>query len=149
MRVMPSATNLFAAVAMCILALYVSGLIPPLLDEGTDMGYFFYVNAIIGIVVGWKVVGGRTGRGWVAGVNAGLTGVVALVFWAIFVQACNEMVRLAMRNRFDGAFEALTSIFQIGVEWFLMILTAPIIGSLLVGAVLVGLVAEMAAQRWN
>lgn len=149
MRIMPSATNLFAAVAMGILAVIVSGFVPPLLDEGTDMGYFFHVNALLGIVIGWKVVGSRTGRGWVAGINAGLTGVVALLFWAIFVQACNEMVRLAMRNRFDGAFEALTAIFSIGVEWFLMVMTLPIITTFLIGAVAVGLVAESAAQRWK
>lgn len=149
MRVMPSATNLFAAIAMGLVALYISTLIPPLLEEGTDMGYFFYVNAVLGIAIGWRVVGSRTGRGWVAGINAGLTGVVALMFWAIFVQACNEMVRLAMRNRFDGAFEALTAIFKIGTEWFVMILTVPIIASFLVGAVIVGLVAEAAAQRWK
>lgn len=149
MKVMPSATNLFAAIMMAGVAYFVSLLIPPLLPEGTDMGNFNLVNVAIGIVCGWQVVGKRTGRGWVAGVNAGITGVVALVFWGLFVQAGNEMVRLAMRNRYDGAFEALTAIFQIGTEWFLLMLTAPIIITLAVGAIAVGLVAEAAAQRWR
>lgn len=149
MKVMPSATNLFAAISMALLALFVSTLIPPLLPEGTDMGNFQIVNMVIGIVCGWQVVGKRTGRGTVAGINAGITGVVAFVFWGLFVQAANEMVRLAMRNRFDGAFEALIAIFQLMTEWFMLMITVPIITTLVIGAIVVGLVAESAAQRWR
>ena len=50
--------------------------------------------------------GQTRGRGWTAGINNGLTGVASLVFWALFVQGCYEMFRLAMRNRYDGPFEA-------------------------------------------
>ena len=149
MNVQPSATNLAAGITLAAVAYYVSLLVPPLLPEGTDMGYFNYVNALIGFLVGWRVVGSRTGRGWVPGINAGVTGAVMLVFWALFVQSCNEMTRLAMRNRYDSAFEALVAIFEIGTEWFLMILTVPILSSLAIGAIVVGLIAEMAAQRYR
>lgn len=149
MRIMPSAANLFAAVMLCIVSVIASSFVPPLLPEGTDLGAFYVVNAGLGLVVGWLSVGGRTGKGWIAGVNAGITGVVVLLFWALFVQAANEMTRLAMRNRYDNALEAITAIFQIGAEWGLLIMTAPIITTLAVGGILTGLVAESAAQRWR
>ena len=149
MRIMPSAANLVAAIAMAIVALVVSSFIPPLLQEGTDMGYFFHVNAVIGLVVGWFTVGARTGRGWVAGINAGLTGAFMLVLLGLFVQACNEMVKLAMRNRYDSAFEALTAVFQIGAEWGWLMMTAPILITLAIGSAIAGLLAEGAARRWR
>lgn len=149
MKIMPSAANLFAAIMLALVALMVSSFVPPLLEEGTDMGNFFLVNAVIGLLVGWFSVGRRTGRGWIPGINAGITGVVLLVIWGVFVQSANEMVRLALRNRFDNAFEALTAIFQIGVEWGLLIMTTPILTTLGIGGVITGLVAESAAQRWR
>ena len=41
-------------------------------------------------------MGLRAGCGWTAGVNNGLTGVVALVFWAVFVQGSYKMFGQAM-----------------------------------------------------
>ena len=149
MRIMPSAANLVAALCLGALGYYVSGFVPPLLPEGTDMGAFFLVNLVIGALVGWFTIGRRTGRGWVPGINAGFTGVVMFVLWALFVQSCNEMTRLAMRNRYDNAFEAIVAIFEIGAEWGWMILTAPILTTLAIGGVITGLLAEFAAQRWR
>ena len=149
MKIMPSAANLFAAIILSVVALMVSSFIPPLLPEGTDMGNFFLVNFGLGLLVGWFSVGRRTGRGWIAGINAGITGAVLLVLWGLFVQAANEMTRLAMRNRYDNAFEALTAIFEIMVEWGLLMMTAPILITLAIGGVVTGLVAESAAQRWR
>jgi hypothetical protein len=149
MNIMPSATNLVAAFVLAAVAVYASLLIPPLLPEGTDIGYLHYVNAGIGALVGWQVIGSRTGRGWVSGINAGLTGAVMLVFWALFVQSCNEMTRQALRNRYDSVFEAIAAIVQIGAEWAIMIATIPIISGLLIGGAIAGLLGEFAARRWN
>ncbi len=146
---MPSAASLFAAISLGVVALMVSSFIPALLPEGTDMGNFYIVNFVIGLVVGWISVGTRTGRGWVAGINAGITGVVMLVFWGLFVQACNEMTRLAMRNRYDNAMEAIVAIFELMAEWGLLMLTVPIGVTLLIGGAVTGLIAESAAQRWR
>jgi hypothetical protein len=59
------------------------------------------------------------------------------------------MVRLAMRNRYDGPLEALTAIFEIGAEYALIIATVPIGVVLLIGAVVSGLLTEFAGNRWR
>jgi uncharacterized membrane protein YjjB (DUF3815 family) len=59
------------------------------------------------------------------------------------------MVRRAMRNRYDSAFEALVAVFELMVEWFLLMLNVPIISTLLIGAVVVGLIAEVGAKRFR
>ena len=54
-----------------------------------------------------------------------------------------------MKNRYDGAFEALVAIFEIGAEWALLMSTIPIWTTLLVGGMIVGLAAEFAWRTWR
>ena len=146
---MPDAARLVAAISLAIIAFIVSGQIMPLMPEGMDFGYFTWVNVAIGVVVGWIVMGKRAGRGITPAINNGLTGVVALVFWGLFVQGCYEMFDLAMHNRYDGPFEAVGAIFKIGLEYGIVMLEANIIITLLVGGVLAGLATEFAWRNWR
>ena len=146
---MPDAARLVAAICLAIIAFLVSQMVMPLMPEGTDFGYFTYVNLAIGVLCGWIVMGKRAGRGIVPAINNGLTGVAALLFWGLFVQGTYEMVDLAMRNRYGGPFEALAAIFEIGLEYGLMILVPNIIATILVGGVLAGLATESAWRRWK
>jgi len=75
--------------------------------------------------------------------------VFLLVLWGLFIQSCNEMTRLAMKNRYDGPFEAIAAVFQIGSEWGLMILTAPILTVMAVGAFVSGILTEYAWRTWR
>jgi hypothetical protein len=119
------------------------------MPDGTDFGWFNYVNALIGLCVGWSVMGKRAGRGIVAGINNGLTGTAVMMIWAIGVHACYEMFRLSMRNRYDGPMEAVTAIFLIGSEFGLIIATVPVIGVAVIGAVITGLATESASKHWT
>jgi len=146
---MPDAAKLVAAFGMAVLAFVVSFMIMPLFEEDTNFGWFVQVNMVVGLIVGWKVIGGRAGRGTVSAINVGLTAPVVLVFWGLFIQSSNEMVRIAMKNRYDDAFEALVAIFEIGAEWALLMSTVPIWATLLIGGMIVGLAAEFAWRTWR
>lgn len=146
---MPDAARLVAACSLALIAFIVSGQVMPRMPEGTDFGYFTYVNMGLGVLCGWIVMGKRAGRGITSAINNGLTGVAALVFWALFVQGCYEMFRLAMRNRYGGPFEAIFAIFEIGIEYGALLLHAPTLWTLLVGAVLAGLATEFAWRNWR
>lgn len=145
----PNACSLVAAACLAALGFVVSFQVMPLMPEGTDFGYFVWVNMGLGVLVGWIVMGKRAGRGTTAAINNGITGVAALVFWALFVQGCNEMVRLAMRNRYDGPFEAILAIFQIGMEYGLVLLVPGIIWTLLIGSLIAGFATEYAWRTWR
>ncbi|WP_170788573.1 TrgA family protein [Ruegeria lacuscaerulensis] len=146
---MPTASRLVAATCLLVVAFLVSSMVIENGEEGKDYGWFTYVNMLLGVICGWKVMGKRAGRGWTAGVNNGLTGMAALVFWGLFVQGCNEMIRLAMRHRYDGPFEALLAIFQISVEFGQQLLTPEILWTLAIGALVAGLATEEASRRWR
>lgn len=146
---MPTAARLVAAMCLALIAFIVSGQIIPLMPEGTDFGYFTLINIVLGVLTGWIVMGKRAGQGSTAAINNGITGVIVLLFWGLFVQGTYEMIHQAMRHRFDGPFEALMAIVKIGGEFGIAIMVPTVIATLLVGGILAGFAAEYAAKKWR
>lgn len=146
---MPSAARLVAAICLAVFAYIVSQLIKPLMPEGTDFSHFDTINVLLGVVIGWVAMGNRAGRGTTAGINNGMTGIFLLMLWGIGVQAAIEMTNLALKNRYDNVFEAITAVFQIGAEYAVQIATVEIGITLFLAAVVAGLLTEFAAKRWR
>jgi hypothetical protein len=146
---MPTAARLVAAILLALLAYVLSELVRPLMPEGTPFGSFNFINAFIGLCVGWVVMGPRAGRGTVPGINNGLTGTAVLFVWALGFHAATEMFRQAMRNRYDGPIEAVTAIFLIASEFGVKIAVPSVLLSALAGAIIVGIAVEFAARRWR
>ena len=148
-KFMPTASKLVAALLMALLAWIVSDMIKPLMDEGTDFGKFNIINAGIGFFTGWMVIGRRTGRGWSAAIGVGLTAVVVLVFWGLFLQSVHEMYLDSLKRRFGDPMEAFIAIFDIMWEYVRIIATRQIVTVLAVAGVAIGLLAEWAAKTWR
>ncbi len=146
---MPTAAKLFGAIFLAALAWVVSDLIRPLMPEGTDFGWFNYANAACGLFCGWKVIGKNAGRGTSQAVSMGFTGVVCLYLLAIFVQSCNEMLRLALDSRFAGPVQAVKGILDIALNWSAIIATPSVLGTLAVGGIVIGLMVEAISRRWK
>ena len=146
---MPTAAKLVAAVCLAALAFFTGETIKTLMPASTDFGMFTFVNIALGLVVGWLIMGPRAGRGMSAAISNGVTGTVALVFWALFVQAANEMVARSMARKYDTVMEALAGIFELIVEYGTILLDVRIILMLLCGGILTGIFAEIASARWR
>ncbi|MGB3246896.1 MAG: TrgA family protein [Sulfitobacter sp.] len=146
---MPTAARLTAAICLAAVGYILSRIVMPLMPESTDFGYFVPVNIGLGLLAGWILMGPRVGRGTTSAINNGLTGVFVLILWALFVQSCNEMTRLAMRNRYHDAFEAIVAIFEIGANWAWTIATKEFLIITVVCAVISGLLTEFAGKRWR
>lgn len=146
---MPTAAKLVAAIGLGALGWIASDVFRPLMPPETNFGIFNEFNVVLGLLCGWFVTGSRLGRGYAEGFSAGLTGVGALVFWALFLQSFNEMLRRALDNRYDGPVEGLTAVMELGVEYGTYMLDGTLIGLLVTGAVLVGLIGEWTSHRWS
>ena len=105
--------------------------------------------AVLGAVIGWGSVGARAGRGWSFGLTAGLTGGGVLMAAALAIEASAQMFRNAMRNRYDGAGEALADVFVIALERARELFSWEALGVLLIGGAAVGLLTELSARRWS
>jgi hypothetical protein len=144
-----TAPRLVAALLLACVGFLTSELIKPLMIEGTQFGYFSFANAALGLIVGWVVIGRRIGRGISAAISYGLTGAAALMFWGLFSQSVNEMLRLSLRRRYKGPFEALTDMVRIFVEFGATMATPQVLGTLFIGGVLAAVLAEVSARYWR
>jgi len=146
---MPTAARLVAAIGLSIVGWFGSELFRPLMPEDTNFGWFNVVNVVLGAICGWRVTGRRLGYGYAEGFSAGLTGVAALVFWALFLQSLNEMLKRALDNRYDGVIKGLTAMFDLMVDYGMTMINGPLIGALVTGGIVVGVVSEWVSHRWS
>ncbi|HBM59885.1 TrgA family protein [Salipiger marinus] len=146
---MTTAARLIAALCLAALGYLGSEEVKTLMPEGTGFGYFTWVTMGLGWLCGWLILGPRAGRGVASTQSHALTATAALVLLALLVQATNEMVRLAMRHRYDGPMEAFSAIFEIALEFGGHLLDAEFFLLMLGGAVVTGLLVELAARHWR
>ena len=146
---MPTAAKVVAAICLGALGWYASQVFRPLMPPETDFGYFNLVNVALGLLCGWFVVGKRVGRSYLESFSAGLTGVAAMVVWALFLQSFNEMLKLALQRRYEGPVEGIVAIFEIGVDYGQYMLNVELITVLVVGGMIAGFLAEWASRRWS
>jgi hypothetical protein len=146
---MPTASKLIAALLFGALAFFVSDLIKPLLEEGTQVGWFSLVNPIVGAVMGWRISGARAGYSMRASLGYGITTVAATVFWCLFIWAGYLMVEASMRLRYDGPMDALQDMGAMMIEFAGTMATPTVLGSLLVGALFFGWLTEQVSRRYT
>ncbi|KPP84468.1 MAG: hypothetical protein HLUCCO07_05055 [Rhodobacteraceae bacterium HLUCCO07] len=146
---MPSTARLIAAFCLMVIAWIVTEQVMAVMPSETQFGYFRLVNLVIAALCGWVVIGGRLGTDYVTSLSIGLTGVAAMVFWALFVQAFNEMLRLALSRRYGGPVEAVVDVFQLGIDYGANLLHVHILATLFVGGLLAGVVSEFVHRRWT
>lgn len=145
---MPSAGRFVGAVFFGFIAWYVSELFKPSMPEGTNFGNFSEYNAVIGIVLGWVMLGLRSHGSRNSSISAGLTTSVAVLFWGVLIHSTLEMLKLSMRKRYDGPVEAVVGVFQLMIEYVVMMATPEIIIVLFVGGLLTGMLSGWAERRW-
>ena len=144
---MPTAGRLVAAILLGALAYYAASLVILLWPQDYNFGWFKEFSALVGVVMGWRVIGKRLGRGKMAGVGAGITGLGAMLFWLFLLLSFNEMIGRSLDLRYDGPFEAINGMFEISFEWWQNI-KHPRLWILLVGgAMVIGFVSELFSPK--
>ena len=108
------------------------------------------VVAFFGIFVGWRFLGKRAGSGLNAAPGLGLSAAVILVAVSVFWFSGYEMIRRATRMAYGGdPFAALQDMVQIALDDAPYLAHGDVIGTLVVGGILVGLIVELVAKRWS
>jgi hypothetical protein len=145
---MPTAGRLAGAIAFAAFGWYFATALVPYFENGHAPSYWITMGVCIGVLVGWVVVGKRTGYGYASGIGNGFTGVFAFLFWMIFNVCVVDMLKKSLRRLYDGPMEALTDVFQLMLE-FVVEFAQPEVGLIVfLGAVATGLFAEFFALRF-
>ncbi|EAR51340.1 tellurite resistance protein [Oceanicola granulosus HTCC2516] len=144
---MPTFARLVAAILFGCLAWFVSEtMIEPMFPEDFVTGWFAEVNAAVGVLCGWIIMGKRAGDGVVAATGIGFTTALMMVFWALFVHSFNDMLGRSLRKEYDGPVEALVAVFELGVEHLAFMSTLEVWAAILVGGIAAGVVTEYASR---
>lgn len=144
-----TAARVVGAVLLAGWGWFISDLIRPLMPESTVFGWFNFVNLGLGWVVGWSMLGPKAGKGMMAALGNGVTVAFALGFLGLFTQAVNEMLRLSTRKMYSGPLKAFEDLFRIMAEYGQVLLHPTVIGPLIIGAVVIAVLVEMADSVWR
>ncbi len=146
---MPTAAKLAAAALFAILGWIVANAHVPALGEGVDAGLFREGVALIGVIVGWRVMGPVAGKGYGAAIGSGMKTALVLAFFGLLVFSIYEMIQLSMKMRYDGPMDAVLDVFRLMLDQAQKMLTPTVIGSLFIGGAIAGLLTENASRRWK
>lgn len=146
---MPTGGKLIAALTFAALAFFISDLIKPLLPEGTQVGKFSEINALVGLVMGWVVMGKGAGKTYKQSFGYGITTLAATVFWCLLIWAGYEMLRRSLRLYYDGPVEALQEMAQLFLDYARLAAVQEVLIPAVIGAVFVSWVTEFFARRWS
>ncbi|HEX9859354.1 MAG TPA: TrgA family protein, partial [Paracoccaceae bacterium] len=74
---------------------------------------------------------------------------VTIAFWALLGFSGYVMILRSMDLRYDGPMEALTATVDLMLEHGVQMATPKVLGTLFLGGLLGGLLAEWAGKRWR
>lgn len=147
---MPTAAKLFAAIGFALMTFFASESFVFELPEGTDPGFFSYINTLIGAICGWRVMGRLAGEGYIAAITPGIRTTATILFYTLAGHSLAEMIRLATKLRYDGPGEAIIAMFQMIIDYGFMVVTSgPVLLILGVGTLLAAWFSEWANGRWS
>lgn len=145
-----TAAKLVGALLFAVLAWFISEQIKDLLPgEGVQATLLSPLNAMIGAAMGWRIMGKHAGEGFTPAVGFGLTSVFATFFWCLLLWSAYEMIRRAVRGRYDGPVEALERMGDLMLEYAILIVTPTVVGGAVIGSLICGLVVEFVSRRWS
>lgn len=146
---MPTGGKLIGAIVFALLAYFISDLIKPLLPEGTATGLFSPVNAIIGLVMGWRIMGRAAGDSYRQAFGYGFTTIAAIVFWCLLTWSGYEMIKRSMRLYYDGPIEALQDMASLALEYARLIAVQEVLVPAVVGTIFCAWLSNFFGRRWS
>ena len=146
---MPTGAKLIGALTFMALAYFISDLIKPLLPEGTNVSRLSEINAVVGLLMGWRVMGKGAGSTYKQSFGYGLTTLAATAFWSLLLWSGYEMLQRSMKMYYDGPVEALQEMAALYVEYAKLAAVQEVLLPALVGAIFVSWLTEYFARRWS
>lgn len=148
---MPTAAKLVAALCFAIVGWLAANAHVPSLGENATVGAFRELTALMGMVIGWRVMGNLVGQGYGEAMGSGLRTSVTLAFFALLLFCSYLMVRKSMTtNAYGGSpMSAVLDVFKLMMEQARAMATVGVLGVLILGGLLGGALSEYTRRRWR
>ena len=146
---LPTAAKLMAAVSFAVVGWIMANYYAMNMPDASSAGPIREGAAVIGLFVGWAVMGSSVGKGYVEAAGAGIKTAVVLAVVALFMLALREMLQNSVKMRYDGALDAILDVFQVMAQRSHAVLSLGVFGTVLFGGIVAGLLTENAGRRWK
>ena len=146
---MPTGAKLMAAVCFAVVGWVLANFYAINMPDAAAAGPIREVAALVGVIIGWTVMGPSVGNGYVEAAGSGIKTAVVLAVAALFLLALAEMLDNSVKMRYDGALDAILDVFQTMVKRSEALLSLGVFGTVLLGGIIGGLLTENAGRRWK
>ena len=146
---MPTGAKLMAAVSVAVVGWVLATYYLMNMPDAESAGPLREGAAVVGVFIGWMVMGPSVGKGYVEAAGSGIKTAVVLAVAALFLLAMREMLDNSAKMRYDGALDAILDVFQVMARRSEALLSAGVFGTILFGGIVGGLLTENAGRRWK
>ena len=146
---MPTGAKAMSAAAFAVLGWLTANVYVANMPVVEAVGSVREIVALIGAIVGWKVMGPSVGKGYLESAAAGLKTMVVLVFVSLMSIGLYEMLQNSWKMRYEGPLEAMVDVFALMLDRAPTLGTFNVLVVMVVGGVIGGLLAENANRRWR
>lgn len=146
---MPTGAKLAAALTFAVVGWITTNYYVPNMPDVEVAGNVREGVALIGAIVGWRVMGTSVGRGYLEAAGSGIKTAVMVVFFALLLFSLYEMLMNSVKMRYDGAFDAIMDVFTTMARRSQALLSVGVLASMIIGGIVAGLISENASRRWR
>jgi hypothetical protein len=146
---MPTGAKAMAAACFAVVGWITAHVYVQNMDVATSVGRLREITALLGAIIGWRVMGNSVGKGYLRAIGSGWKTMVVLVIATLLAFALLEMLELSVRMRYDGPLEAILDVFQRMLDRSFPLATVPVLAVMLIGGGIAGMLAENANRRWR
>jgi uncharacterized membrane protein len=146
---MPTGAKLAAALSFAVVGWITTNYYVPNMPDVEIAGNVREGVALIGAIVGWRVMGPAVGKGYLEAAGSGIKTAVLVVFFALLLFSVYEMLMNSVKMRYDGAFDAITDVFTNMARRSQGLVSVGVLTSLMVGGIVAGILTEIAGRRWR
>ena len=146
---MPTGAKLMAAASFAVVGWVLANYYAMNMPDAGAAGPMREAAAVVGAIIGWKVMGPSVGKGYIEAAGSGIKTAVVLAVAALFLLALREMLDNSVKMRYEGALEAILDVFQTMARRSEALLSMGVFGTILFGGILGGILTENAGRRWK
>lgn len=146
---MPTAAKLMAAISFAVVGWVLANYYAMNMPDAAAAGPIREGAALVGVIIGWSVMGNSTGKGYVEAAGAGIKTAVILAVVALFLLALSEMLENSVRMRYEDAMEAILAVVETMAKRSQALLSLGVFGTILLGGIVGGILTENAGRRWK
>lgn len=146
---MPTAAKGAGALTFAIVGWMMANAFVPGMPDAASAGHIREAGAVLGLFVGWMVMGNSVGHKYIDAIGYGWKTVIVLAFFSLLFLGMYEMMKQSTRMVYDGPIDAILDIFTRMFERAKQAVTVNVVANMVIGGAISGFVTEGVSRRWR